>query len=261
MPLSGLDRLLWAAGLLGHVVLLAVLFSRKRAARFPAFTALIGCNVVRTLLLFEFFRRYGTGDRYLVAYLVTETVDVLLQLAVVYEVASHVFRPLGRWAPDTRRNLPALIWGSLAVALLLTWMTAPTGFRWVVALVVRGTFFSSLLMSELCVGFIVLSVTVGLPWKTHVARIAHGLGAYSIIDVVLGAGRTLFRSGEGAEVHHALTMARKIVYLLCLVYWIVTLWQEAPQPRAVPPEMLEELRALQARVAYDLYTLRNWRKP
>jgi hypothetical protein len=35
------NHLIWAAGLLGHLVLLAVLFMRRRVARFPWFTLLI----------------------------------------------------------------------------------------------------------------------------------------------------------------------------------------------------------------------------
>jgi hypothetical protein len=44
------NHLIWAAGLLGHLVLLAVLFMRRRVARFPWFTLLI---------LFYFLRSVG----------------------------------------------------------------------------------------------------------------------------------------------------------------------------------------------------------
>ena len=110
-------------------------------------------------------------------------------------------------------------------------------------------------------GLGVLSVTAGLPWKTHVARIAHGLGAYSLVDVAIEAGHNVYGLGYRAGTDEVLTYARMLLYLACLGYWIVTLWQDAPEPRELPAEMRAQLRSLQARVAYDLGTIRTWRKP
>ena len=44
------NHLIWAAGLLGHVLLLVVLFTRKRVTRFPWFTLLIFFYFLRTVL-------------------------------------------------------------------------------------------------------------------------------------------------------------------------------------------------------------------
>ena len=253
-----MDRLLWAAGFFGHLVLLGVLFRRRRAARFPAFTALIGASVLRTVILFSLINQ---EEAYGIAYLATAILDVTLQFAVVYEVASHVFRPLGRWAPDTRRGLLWLISISVAIALTLTWLAGPISDGWENAVLRKTTFFGSSLMAELFLGMVALSVTVGLPWKTHVARIAHGLGVFAIINTSLDAGHTLHGSVYGARVDPVLTLTRMLVYLGCVLYWIVTLWQEAPQPRELPAKMVAELQLLNARLAYDLYALRNWKKP
>ena len=260
MPLSTLDRLLWAAGLAGHGVLLAVLFSRGRARFFPAFTALIAASILRTALLYV-THRSASERTYFVTFVGVSFVDVLLQFAVVYEVASHVFRPLGHWAPDARRGMRALSWGSLLVAGGLAWLAAPVTETWTTSAVLKADFFCSALMSELCVGMIVLSLTVGLPWRPHVARIAHGLGAYSVIDVAIGAGHALYATEYGGQVQEALTYSRKLVYLACLGYWIVTLWQDAPQPRELPAAMRAHLRALETQLADNLVTLRGWRKP
>ena len=133
MPLSNLDRLLWAVGLCGHLLLLGVLFGRRRAVRFPFFTTLIAASVLRTLTLFVVHRN---SDAYALVYMGTDGLDVLLQLAVVYEVAWHTFRPLGRWAPDARRGMAVLIGGSLLIASLLTWLSAPGAPDWRAALLV-----------------------------------------------------------------------------------------------------------------------------
>lgn len=261
MHLSALDHLLWAAGFVGNVLLLAVLWLRRRARQFPIFTAFIGGAVLRTVLLYAVQRR-GSVYVYFVAYWsLAIAVDVVLQLLVVLETARHVFRPLGRWAPDARRGMVWLVSGSLLLAALLTWVSTPVSTHWEELVVSRGSFFSSTLMSELFVGMLVLSVTVGLPWKTHVARIAYGLGVYSTLDIALEAAHTLYGTGYRTETDQALSHARMVLYLGCLVYWGVTLWADAPAPRELSVEMRKHLRGLQARVAYDLYVFRGWRKP
>lgn len=260
MTVSGPDRLFWAAGLLGHVVLLAVLFARGRARQFPVFTALIAASVLRTVVLF-FARGSAVHTYFSLYWTLAIIIDVLLQSAVVYEMATHVFRPLGRWAPDARRGMTWLVVSSLVLAGLLAALAAPANTRTPEKWVARGSFFSSAVMSELFVGMVVLSVTVGLPWRTHVARISHGLGAFSLFDVLIEAGHTLYGAAYHARADVILTHVRMLLYLGCLAYWIVTLWRDAPAPRELPPDVRKHLRGLQSRLAYDLYTLRSWRKP
>jgi hypothetical protein len=260
MPLGGVGRLFWAAGFLGHALLLAVLFVKRRAPQFPFFTALIASNLLRTTILFAVIS-LGSETSYTWTYLGLSLVDITLQFGVLYELASHVFRPLGRWAPDVRSGMHWLGWGSLVVASVLTWMASSGAATWEFTVLRRGNFFSSVLLSELFLGLLVLSVTVGLPWKTHEARIAQGLGAYSILDVLIEAGHTLYGSVYQASLGEVLTFSRHVVYLLALGYWIVTLWRDAPDTHELSKEMRKELERLQARLAYDLYTIRNWRKP
>ncbi len=260
MPLSGADLLFWVAGFFGHIVLLGVLLGRRRAAEFPRFTVLIAFNIVRSPILL-FVLAHQSEAMYFRAYVSLGLLDVFLQLAVVHEVASSVFRPLGQWAPDVRRGLQGMVWGGLAVASVLTWLAAPRAMKWQMAALLKASLFSAALMSELFLGLVVLSVTVGLPWRTHVARISHGLGIYSVLDVVIEAGNTLFSGGNHARIETVLNWTRMVVYLLCLGYWIVTLWRDAPASRDMPAKMRKELDSLQARLAYDLYTIRTWRKP
>ena len=259
MRLTGLDLFFWAAGLTGHVMLLSVLWSRHRAKRFPLFTALIATNVVKTCLLY-FTLRHGSREAYSVTYWSLAIVDLVLQLGVIYEISLHTFRPLGEWVSDARHSLSWLLLGCLAVASALTWLATPAGGYWQQTLVIKGDFFSSVLMSELLVAMISLAVTVGLPLRTHVARIAQGLGIYAMFGIVLDAGQSYYGSLLGAETLTLLAHVRMTAYLFCLGYWIVTLWSDAPAPRRLPREMRKQLSALEAQLAYDLETLRSWRK-
>ena len=257
MQINALMRVIWPAGFLGHLVLLAVLFARHRAKQLPWFTALIGFQVVQTTLLFLV---RGNDQQYMVMYLATSIIDPLMQFAVAYEIARSTFQPMGRWASDTRRAIVLLAVGSLALAAGMTWLAAPFSASWTQVLITRLNFFTSTLMTELVLGMVVLSVTAGLPWKTDVANIAYGLGVYAILGMAIATAHTLYGRTYRMDIGMALSYTRMCFYVVCQGYWIATLWQESPEPRELPAEVLQHLRSLQSRFAYDLYAIRKWRK-
>jgi hypothetical protein len=255
MHLTGLDLLFWAASFFGHVILLFVLFIRHRARRFPLFTAFIVANVLRTVSLY-LIARFGTKATYFYTYWYLAIFDVGLQLCVAYELASGIFRPLGIWAKDVRHSF---VWlGSLSVggAAALAWLASPPTRLWMQSVMIKGNLFSAALMSELFVGMIALSVTVGLPWKTHITRIAQGLGVYSIIDVLVEAAHSYFGLSGGTRAYDALSHARIAVYITCLMYWIIMLWREEKPTRELPEQMHADLLALQESVDNHLQNFR-----
>jgi hypothetical protein len=255
MHLGRTDFLFWAAGLLAHLVLLFVIVARRRAKTFPFFTALIAMNVVRTITLY-LIAVHGTRHVYRVTYSFLAIFDLTLQFCVAYEIALHVFRPAGRWAPDMRRAVVIAAAASIAIAAVLTCIPQTPAQSWLAGALIRGNFFSSVLMCELFVGMIVLSMTVGLPWKPHVARIAQGLGFYSLIEILTEAGHNIFGMERGSRISGVLTMVRMVTYLMSVTYWIVMLWRDAPAARELPEEMRRQLFTLQRFVEYDLEKLR-----
>jgi hypothetical protein len=161
------------------------------------------------------------------------------------------------WARDVWKSFIGIACVSAIVALPLTWLAVPSTATLARVLVVRGTFFCAVLVSELFVGMLALSATEGLPWKTHVARIAQGLGAYSIVCVVTETISNYF--GNETHVYAVLASLGNAVYVVCEGYWIVMLWQEAPAPRELPESMLTQIYALQRQVEDDLISIRDWR--
>jgi hypothetical protein len=261
MFLSGFERFLWAGGFVLECTLLAVLFLRRRAATFPAFTFLIVFYVARTIVLFSLAFRFGVQSwPYFLTYWPLAFVDELIQLVVVYELAVHVFCPTGKWARDIRRAFLWLIVASSVLALALSMVVAPITVRHYQSFLYRSNLFTSALMSELFVGMMVLSVTAGLPWMTHVARIAQGFGAFSIISFALDAVQSYLGRSHGLRPYVLTSDVVKFAYLGCVGYWIVTLWQEAPTPRELPDAMLMQIYTLQRRVEIDLLHIRNWRR-
>ena len=54
--------------------------------------------------------------------------------------------------------------------------------------------------------------------------------------------------------------ARKSLYLLCLVYRIITLYPQEPQQERLPDEIESYLKVLRAQTAASLETLRGSRR-
>jgi hypothetical protein len=255
MHLTDLDLLFWTAGFGAHLILFCVLLIRRRYREFPIFSAFILSNIVRTVALF-FVQWHGNKASYFYSFWSLGLLDTGLQLAVVYEMYSHTFRPFGRWARDIRGTLSWLLVATIAVAAGLTWLAAPPVRLWMQAVVIRSNFFSSVCLSELFVGMVVLAVKSGLPWKSHVARISQGLGVYSGIDLLIETGHSYFGAVRHTQVYAVLSHFRMSVYLICVAYWIIMLWRNAPEPRKLSDSLRGQLIRLQRSANLDLEKIR-----
>lgn len=259
MHLTGIDYFLWVAAFLLHLALLFTLFYRGRAKDFPFFTSLIALNVVRTVILYLVFD-HGSKQAYYRTFWSIGLLDVVLQLGVVYEVASRVFRPLNVWAPDVRTNFLWLLNISTTVALALAWAENPAARTWVEDLVARGNLFAAALESEILVAMVALSANANLPWKMHVAKIARGLGVYSLVSVMFECAQTYTGISRMLPSLHTLNHLLIGVYLSCVVYWIASLSRDEAPSRVMTPEMREKIFALRSQVAYDLQDLQSRKK-
>lgn len=257
MHLTGTIFLFWAAGLVGHCVLLLVLVTRRRVATFPIFTSLIACNIVKAVALY-LIALQAPRHVYFVAYFGFAILDFILQLSVTYELARHVFCPVGKWAPDVRKGFLLLGALSVLIALVLASLPMPPERTVLGTLLDRGNLLSSALQSELFVGMLAFSTIARLPWKTHVARIAQGLGLYELIGILTEAGHNL--TVRNSTAFTALTYIRMSAYLACVTYWIVMLWRNAPEPRELPDDMRRLLFTLRIKVDYDLRKLRAFKR-
>jgi hypothetical protein len=260
MHLTGLDLLFWVASFVGHGALLSVLWIRGRARSFPIFTTLITLSLIRTVALF-LIQRYGTTADYFYTFWLLAIADVGFQLGVVYELGSYIFRPNGHWTVGMRRHLVSWIVSSITVAMGISWIATPETKFWMQTVVIKGSFFSAALLSELFVGMIVLSSTARLPWGAHVTRISEGLGIYSIVTLGLEAARTYFGLAKNGQTYVELSHLRITVYLACLSYWIVTLWRNSPIGRQMPDHMLRQLAALNEDALQHLRILQSEREP
>jgi hypothetical protein len=128
------------------------------------------------------------------------------------------------------------------------------------AFATKGNLFAAALQSELFVAMMALSMDARLPWRTHVAKIAQGLGAYSLLAVLIETGHSYFGVGRQLPAFLVLSHIRMAAYLVCVNYWIINLWREERPGRRMTSEMREKMFTLQTLVEYHLHDLRSRKK-
>lgn len=212
------NHLIWAAGLLGHLLLLIVLFMRKRVARFPGFTLLIVFYLVRSVGLAAALHFSGHPVPLLVTILI-DLLDILLQFAVLVELSRIALR---RLSGVRRFTMPLLLVAGGAVIVL---RLAPSGHSSLRTVLVLTHFLLSVLMVEWAIVLAFLLRPLGLSWRSHVAAISFGFGVYS---AALLAGGGYFTVGREMGDYVFFSFFRIVVYLLILLWWSVSLWLEEP---------------------------------
>jgi hypothetical protein len=214
------NHLIWAAGLLGHVILLGVLFTRKRVARYPWFTLLIVFYLLRSVGLAATLHFSGhPAHRF--ATLILDITDVLLQCAVLVELTWIALRPLGGFR---RFTLPLLLLGS---GVLIVMRLAPAAYSSLRMDLVLLHFLLSVLMVEWAIVLAFLLRPLLLSWRSHVAALTFGFGVYSTA-LLVGGG--YFTIGREMSDYVFFSFFRISVYLLVLLWWAITLWLKEPKP-------------------------------
>jgi hypothetical protein len=209
------NQIIWAAGLLGHLVLLTVLFVRKRAGSFPWFPLLIIFYVVRSIGLAAALRISG-HPAHVFETTIIDVMDILLQCAVLAELNWIALKPLG----GVRRvTLPLLLSAS---GVLIVMRLAPASHHHSIrSILALFHFLLSVLMVEWAIVLAFLLRPLRLSWRSHVAAITFGFAIYS---AALLAGGGYFTTGREMRDYVFFSFLRISVYLLVLLFWSVTLW-------------------------------------
>ncbi len=248
MNLSAFDYLMWAVGFFADAVLLAVLLYRRRWKGFPVFTVYIAFGTTVTVLDYLFFR-FGSLSLYKQFYWYLDAADFVLQLGVIWEIASIVLRPTGTWLQDARKQF--IFWGGAGIlfAAALPLLVSPPAGLWQWRLEIRLTLFSSLVVCELIAVVTRTSKSLGLGWRNHVMALGNGWTVWSV-SVSLGNGLQCYFG-----THHyfkGLDETKIVVYIAVTIYWIVQFWREEPARRPISPELQAYIEALHQRVKNDL---------
>jgi hypothetical protein len=215
-----INHLIWAAGLFGHLLLLGVLFARKRVSRLPWFTLLVSFYLLRSLGLAATLHFSGhPAHRF--ALLILDITDLLLQCAVLAELIWIALRPL---AGFRRFTLPLLMVGS---GILIVMRLAPASHSSLRLDLVLLHFLISVLMVEWAILLAFLLRPLHLSWRSHVGALSFGFGIYS---AALLAGGGYFTIGREMSDYVFFSFFRISVYLLVLLWWALALWLKEPTP-------------------------------
>jgi hypothetical protein len=208
------QHLIWTAGFLGHLLLLGVLVVRGRAQRFPFFTLLIFFYLLRSLAILLLLGHLAPPGLHL-ASLVFDITDLLLECAVLTQLVFAGLRPLDMLH---RVLLPLLL---LVSAALVVTHLVPVGRYYTRAAPLLLHYYLAVFMLEW--GFVLLFLlhSLGLTWRSYVAAISFGFGVYSAALLFAGG---YFSNGRELRDYIFFSYFRICVYLLVVLWWIVTLW-------------------------------------
>jgi hypothetical protein len=220
--MSLLNDCLWAAGLALQLVLVAALFSRGVARRFPVFSSLIVFYVVRSFFVFTLFG-YVAHETYSDLYTLLSWVDFLLQILLVVEIGVANLRQSGGWdglSPRAASVGTALAFIACAIAMGVAALLPSPGRL----PVDRGAAVIAVLMLSLLVWALWIKLA-GPP-----RRIVEGFAVYSLAAVSIGLERSYAALYRNSIAIAAGSYAQAGVYLAAVVFWLLTI---KPQEESV----------------------------
>ncbi len=194
----------------------------------PWFSTWILFGIVYTVALFIVFR-LNSKEIYRFVYWTGAFLDLLLQVAVVFEIASYVFRRGDRWVEGARSRFTMMGFCAPLIAGAMAWQMTPAATSAVDAWASRANLFTTVLICVLFSAVMLVSQQVGVGWRDLVLREGYGLMGWAILSFVTDTLHAYWRTIEHFSQLEYLRMA---AYLGSLVYWIVIFW--LPESSTLP---------------------------
>ena len=215
-----------------------VMYRRKQFADFPFFFTYL-CIVVLNDALRTLVRAHFGGLPAFYVYYGTDTVDIGVSFAALYEVLRNVLT--SGTIKISRSTFFMVVCGLLLAAAVLAYVTAspanplkdPPLMRAVLLLqgVARFAQVGVLLM------FAVLTIFFGFYWGNQAFGIAAGFGLYASIELV----NVYFRGLSGPKGHKIFSLIYGESYLLATIIWLIyALKQRLKAPTSLPTNNLAE---------------------
>lgn len=246
MNLSLLATVLWVAGFVLNAALVFVLLYKRRYKTVPWFTAWISAECLYTITLFLAYR-FASKHVYAVLYWSTSFLDIVLQTAVVLEIARSVLRRSGRWVEGARVRLSLM--GAIAplIAFAMAWSMTPAAETRLDEWAARGSLFTTILICLLFSGVMTASQQLGLGWQSYVMRESYGLILWTLVAFATDTLHAYWRTMEHFTL---LEHVRMICFLASLIYWAIVFWLPEPEPTPITSAMIARLNALKSRLDF-----------
>ena len=247
MNLSLMATILWAAGFVLNAALLFVLIYKRRYCAVPWFTAWIAFGCLYTITLFTGYR-LGSKHLYAVLYWSGAFFDLLLQIAVVLEIARSVLKLSGRWVEGARARLVAV--GAVAplIALGFAWAMKPAAETRLDAWDARASLFTTILICLIFAAVTLCSQQLGVAWRSHIMRESYGLVMWTLVAFVTDTLHSYWRTLG----HFTLLENVRIAFFQAsLIYWCIAFWRAEAGPVAMPEDARIELDRLVSQIHYE----------
>lgn len=216
MTSQALTYVLWLTPTVVEGVLAAVMWRRKLARDFPVFFWYTVMHVVRVCVNVTVYRIYGYGSfEYFAVYWSAEAVDAAFQLALLYEIYSHVFR---RYESIAHLGGTLFRW-SLIALLLIAAASAAAGpgtgndaLRTGVDILHQGTI---VVASGLLLLLFVFTASFGLGWGQYVFGLAAGLCICDSVELVV----TVVRNQWGPLASETSSIVHTVAFNCSVLVW------------------------------------------
>jgi hypothetical protein len=231
MQLTAVDITLWVTTFLANACLLSVLFYRRRYRIFPWFTLLVAGDLVQSVIL-AVIVKYGGHGLYFYTYWVFAVFDSIVQIVVLAELTRNILRQFDRDSPLIKSfGYPLIV--LLVFAAFSVWRFTPDMNHPLTNTAFKVTMFSDVILVGLTSVTFFTVFFGGLRFRVHAAVITFGLIIYGagklvVFAAVLGLG--------SAELWSIFEQGLKPLYILCLIFWIASLWLDEPS-RKLTAEM------------------------
>jgi len=214
----------WFLGLFLQALLIGVLVTKKTWETFPVFTCYTAFSLIESLIAWAV---YKNQTAYRITYVVCESVLLILGLALVREIFTHLFS-----AHAGLRKVATLLFRVVVVMLVLLASGA--------VIYAKGPIAKNMLIVEeagkiIRVGLIMLlflfSSAFGLRWRQHVFGVALGLGMTTVGSLL---AVTIMPHVDKAMAWR-LNLAQVIAFDLALLVWMGYLI--APEPVSISTDV------------------------
>ncbi len=177
---SNAMHVLWLASLVLQAGVVVVLLGKRMWEKFPMFTAFASFNLLYEAVAFAALHR----GFYFYIFVAGESISLVLELALVYEVFKHLFS-----AQPALRKLAKLVFRGVVVLLVVLagaviYTQSPIGAKGVGNAILVAEEAARIIEVGLIMFLFLSSSVFGLHWRQNVFGIALGFGIYTATELV-----------------------------------------------------------------------------
>lgn len=210
-----------------------LIWRRKLVSEFPVFFSYLAVQALSNLTMMFLRQNYAA---YFYFYWTSCALMTVLEIAVMYEIFTHVFRPY-----DALRKMASLVFRwVIAVLVLVALVTSVSGAQSEVKRVLAVVLALDRSMRVMQVGLVLFLMLfaqqVGLTQRHRVFGIALGFGVTASVELTL----VTLRAAYGAVGHTEMNFIKSMVFLAATVLW--GYYMAVPEPERMRVEVAAEAR-------------------